>query len=343
MDTAEILIKLSESCGTSGSENAAADVAQAELSKYAEVKRDALGNVTGRLKGASKGPRIMLEAHLDEIGMVVTSIDDDGFIKVEAVGGVDRRVLPGCEVTVWGSKALPGVFCTVPPHLTHEKDREKLPSISDMAIDIGFDGKAAKESVKVGDRVTFRSGAKRLLNGQVCGKSLDNRAGVAALLCCAKRLYEEKVSADVTFAFCTREETGQQGAATAAFGIAPEVAVAVDVSFGLTPDSPKIKCGKVGGGPMIGIAPVLSRQIFDLLESVAREKGIACQTEVMGGRSSTDADAIAVSQSGVKTGLVSIPLKYMHTPVEAVAVEDVEGTALLLAEFVKAVSKGILI
>ncbi len=341
MDTAGLLVALSECCGTSGRENEAAAFVERELSKYAEVKRDNLGNVIGKMAG--DGPRVMLEAHLDEIGLVVTGIDEEGFIKVEAVGGVDRRVLPGCEVVVFGKYPLPGVVCTLPPHLTKDGDRKKVPAVSEMAVDIGFGYERAKELVSPGDRAAFKNRAARLLEGQVCGKALDNRAGVAALLRCAEMLSREKTGVEVAFAFCTREETGQQGATAAAFSVEPDIAVAVDVSYGLTPDSPKIKCGRVGGGPMIGVAPVLSKDVTDLLFRVAKDKGIAFQTEIMAGRTGTDADVIAASRSGVKTGLVSVPLKYMHTPVEVVDAGDVEAAASLLCEFVKAAKEGILL
>lgn len=335
MDQQQLLFSLSEaSCITS--KGSASQVAFDAVKRFAPTAfRDRLGSVIAPVRRPKEGePHILLDAHLDEIGFIVTAIDDDGFLRVAKVGGPDIRVLLGHEVTVFGKEPIYGVFCCRPPHLSSREDYKVVPKLDELAIDIGYDRERACEKVSPGDYVTLRQTPKALLNGMVSGKALDNRAGVMTILRCLE-LCAEKVNCGLTAAFTLREEFGPSGAATASFAAEPTHAIVVDVSFGYTPDAPREKCGDMGKGPMIGVSPVLSQDMTSMLFSLAKELSIPYQTEVMGGRTGTNADCVSISRGGVSTGLVSVPLRYMHTACETIAMEDIENTARLMAAAVE--------
>ena len=304
------------------------------LSKYSEVSKSALGNITGYIKGISDYT-ILLDAHIDEIHFVVTSIDNKGFLKVAKCGGIDARVLTGCEVTVWGKKTIFGVFCSVPPHLK-KNDDGKASSIDELSIDIGFSRDQAEKIVSIGDKVSFRQNAMHFLGNNITGKALDDRSGVASLLYFAYKIsnLRKLPPVNVIIQLSQFEELGGMGAKTGSFASSPDEAVAVDVSFGDNVGLSEDKCKKLGCGPMIGIAPVLNQSISDKLISVSSKSDIRYQIEVMSGTTGTNADNILTSLSGIPCGLVSIPLRSMHTPVEVVNLDDVSNTAELLYNYI---------
>lgn len=312
----------------------ASKAAENLLREYAgEVRTDSLGNVFGIRRGNGDNlPMVMLEAHIDEVGFLVTSVDDEGFVRVAPCGGVDRRTLSACEITFWADNPIHGVFCSIPPHLSSE-DKDKLPEITDMAVDVGLPAEQARELLPAGTRGTFRSELRRLAGSRISGKALDDRAGVAVVLLCLDLLKGKELACDIAAVFAVQEELGCRGAQTAAFSLHPDAAIAVDVSFALTPDADPVKCGRLGNGPMIGFAPGLDNEWTSSLMDVARACELPFQREVMGGDTGTDADAIASAQTGVRTALLSIPLRYMHTPVETVDLRDVENTGRLMAEW----------
>ncbi|MBQ1183602.1 MAG: M20/M25/M40 family metallo-hydrolase [Clostridia bacterium] len=310
-----------------GGVGSAIDVAEKHLSKYCTVRR--LGNnLIGEIKGKNDYT-VLLDAHIDQIGMVVTSISG-GFLKVAAAGGVDRRMLAGMRVTVYGRETVNGVFCSTPPHLSKSDDVLK---IEDMYIDTGL-GDRASEVISVGDRVVFSVDFTELVGDKVTGKSLDDRAGCAALIKCAEMLSGKDLPCNVVFLLSDMEELGGMGAKTMSFGVSPDVAVAVDVSFGNAPDISPDKTGVLGDGAMIGISPILSNVVTKSLKEIANTKGIKHQLEVMGGKTSTNADKIVDTKCGIPTGLLSIPLRNMHTPVEVIDVNDIMSVAEILANFV---------
>ena len=316
---------LKELCNAEGGEFALR-VAEKILKEFCEIKRH--GN--SLIASCGRGETVLLEAHIDEIGLIVTDIKN-GFLKVAPVGGVDARMLPGMRVKIHGKTDVLGVACSTPPHL--KKDADETPSFDNVYIDTGL-GEKAKEIISEGDRISFLGDFCELQGSRVTAKSLDDRAGVAAVLLAAEKLYnEQNVSKKVTVLLSDQEETGGIGAKTAAFSLDPSYAVAVDVSFGNQPGVSE--CGILGNGAMIGISPFLSHEVTEKLKAVAENNKIKYQSEVMGGRTSTDADHIAISKSGVKTGLLSIPLRNMHTPAEVVDLEDIESVADILAGFVK--------
>ena len=327
MQTVKNILKNLSDADFIGGVGSAIDVAESYLSKYCTVRREG-NNLIGEIKGKSDYT-ILFDAHLDQIGMVVTSIKG-GFLKVAAAGGIDSRMLAGMRVTIFGKEVVNGVFCSTPPHLSKSDAVQKT---EDMFIDTGL-GDRAEDIISVGDRVVFSANFSELAGNKVTGKSLDDRAGCTALIKCAEMLSGKELPCNVVFLLSDMEELGGMGAKTMSFGIAPDVAVAVDVSFGNAPDISPDKTGVLGGGAMIGISPVLSTSVTNSLKEIANKNEIKHQFEVMGGKTSTNADNIVDTKCGVPTGLLSIPLRNMHTPIEIVDLNDIISVAEILADFV---------
>lgn len=335
-DLQQLVFRLCNAPGTPGDENLAAEVAKKELSKYSDVSIDAMGNVIAKLGNSSAKLQLMLDAHMDQIGLIVTGISDHGFLKIARCGGVDRRILPGSHVIVYGKEILHGIVCCLPPHLV-EGGAEKIVEIDKMAIDVGLNVEKAKELISLGDRILITGEPRALIGSRVTAAGLDNRAGVAALIRCVELLKNVKINCGLTILLSSREETGEQGAKTGAYTVNPTEAIMVDVSFAEQPQVPENKSGKLSDGPMIGIAPSLNTAMTQKLIALAKEHEIPYQLEVMGGETGTNADKVGTTRDGVRTALLSIPLRYMHTPVEVIDLNDVERTAKLLAEYVKEV------
>ncbi len=335
MPVNEIISGLAQAAGPAGAEGSAARLAMELLGDYAPARQDGLGSVIAELGDRRSKEHILLDAHIDEIGMIVTRVDDKGFLHVDHTGGVDRRTLAGAEVVVIGRRKLMGVICSTPPHLSD--GGRNVPEWSGIYVDIGYPCEKAKDLVPPGSRVVVRSRVSRLLGDRITGKALDNRAGAASLIRTVELLEPDSahLPCRVTILLSVQEEVGGQGAGAAAFALNPSQAVAVDVSFAGQPGVRKEQSGVLGKGPMIGISPILDRDITNMLRSVANEKHIAHQLEVMGGRTGTNADNISISRSGIRCGLCSIPLRNMHTAAEVVDKNDIENTAQLLAEFVR--------
>ncbi len=304
-----------------------------------DIHTTALGSVIAVKRcGKPDAKRIMLAAHCDEIGLMVSSIDENGFVKFVNIGGIDTKVLPSSEVVIHGKEDVYGVIGSKPPHLLPREDMDKSLGIDALAIDIGYSHDDACKLVNIGDSITMLSPNSNLKNKQFSGKCLDDRAGVAAMVKCLEYLKKETLDADV-YAVCTaQEETGLRGAKTAAYEVKADYAIAVDATHGITPDNSD-NAFEIGGGTAIGIGPSLNRKMHKKLINLAEENKIKYQTEVMGGDTGTDAWAIQVSRCGVPTALLSIPLKYMHTTVETLSEKDVEATAKLMALFVKTIGQ----
>lgn len=278
-------------------------------------------------------PHILLDAHLDQIGMIITYISEDGFIKVSNVGGLDRRLLPAQEVTIHGKKDILGVISTLPPHL--KSNSEEVPTIDDLCIDTGYSREQLESIVSLGDYVSFRKEFINLIGDRVSSPSLDDRCGVVALLKVAEALQGVDLDCSYTIMFSNQEEVGERGALIGVYDINPDYAMEVDVSFGLTNSEKPHKCGELGKGSMIGFAPVLDREMSKQLVQIAKDCNIPYQVEIMSGETGTNADRFSVNRGGVKTVTVSIPLKYMHTPVEVIDINDVQYTANLIVEYLK--------
>lgn len=332
----ELIFRLCTVPGTPGDEQSAADVVAKEFSKYAAVTRDAMGNVIAKLGKSGAKTHVMLDAHIDQIGMIVTGIDDKGFLHIDRCGGMDRRVLPGSPVKVYGAEVLTGIICCTPPHLTSGGE-DKVESIEKLAVDVGLNKEEAERLVRLGDRIVLHAEPKSLLGSRVAAAALDDRAGVASLIRCVQLLAGTKLNCELTALCSTREEVGGQGAVTGTYAVNPTLAIAVDVGFAAQPDVAPEVCGKLGGGPMIGIAPALSRSMGDRLIALAKAADMPYKLDIMGNSTGTNGDEIAITRKGVPTALISIPLRYMHTQVEVIDLNDVEQTAQLMAAYIREV------
>ncbi len=329
----KLIKQLSDMRGISGFEYRISDKIAELFEKYAdEVRTDALGNVIAVKKcGKPNSPKIMIEAHMDEIGLIVTSVTDDGFLTFAPVGGVDERTLPSTEVIVHGRRDLNGVIGIKPASML---EAGKTAKIRDMAIDIGYDGKTAKSLAAVGDSITLAQSVGELGSRQFSGKSLDDRASVAALITAMKKLKSADLHADVYAVAAVQEEVGCRGAKTAIYGIEPDMAIAVDVTHGITPDNSE-NAFKVGEGLTISMGPNIHPKMAKRLFETAEKNKIKAEPEIDGGNTGTDAWVMQVSRAGVPTALLSIPLKYMHTSVETLALSDAEAVAKLITCFIE--------
>lgn len=329
-------MSLADAKGVSGDENEAAQLALSYLKEYTDDCFIRNGNVIGNFGIREEGRKhVLIDAHIDQIGFVVSYITDDGFLKISNCGGIDRRLLLAQQVVVMGRKNIDGVICSIPPHL--EKDDSKVPELADICIDVGMTKEEAEKEISLGDKVVFRQKSAELLGDRITGAALDDRCGAAAILYAVDKLKNQQLNCSYTVLFSTQEEVGERGAKIGVFDIAPDIALAVDVSFALTSDDSELKCGKMGKGCMIGFAPTLDRELSKQLAEIADKNGLPCQREIMGGETGTNADRFSVNCGGVRTCTLSIPLKYMHTPVEVISMSDVENTGELIAAYIKEV------
>ncbi len=282
--------------------------------------------------GKANAKKIMLDAHLDQIGLMVTKIDDNGFVHFCNHAGVDPKTLLASEVIILGKREVLGVISAKPPHLLSAEEREKPAKIDDMTIDVGLSAQQARELIRVGDKIALGCNAGEMLNHCITGRSLDNRAGCAVLISVLEQLQNTELAADVYIVLSSGEEFGGYGAVAAALEVEPDEAVVLDVSHADMPAARSEDCGELGKGVMIGISPVLDKRLTDRLFDLARNNGISYQHEAMGSCTYTNSDGIVPLCGGIPTGLLSIPLRYMHTPHEVVSLEDMLSVrALLLA------------
>ena len=338
MELRELITALATEPGPSGFECRAAEKARELLAPWVdEIGTDTLGNlIAWRRCGRKNAPTLLLDAHMDEVGLVVTGYER-GFLRVSSIGGVDARILPAAEVHILTKDGpIPGVIDVLPPHLLTAEDREKPLPMDKLFIDAGFaDEEEARRRVPQGTPAVYATPCFAMGEHQLCGKSLDDRSCAAILIKAMEKLAGKKLAADVAVNLAVQEEVGGRGAITGTFAIEPDYALAVDVTFARTPGSPTGKTVKLNGGAIIGVGPATSRKVTDDLIALAEKKGIPFELEALGGYSGTDGDDIQVSRRGVATGVVSLPLKYMHTPVEVIDLRSAEAAADLIAAWVE--------
>ncbi|MGA2378065.1 MAG: M42 family metallopeptidase [Spirochaetia bacterium] len=340
MDTAALLRELTEARGPSGYEEEVRRIIRARFAAHAhDVRVDSLGNCIARIPGTGEPPSdgvrpaLMLTGHMDEIALMVSQVEK-GFLRVVQVGGFDPRVLLAQEVIVHGARELPGIVVSVPPHFTDPADREKPVPLEKLFVDVGLPPQEVESLVRVGDMVTLRARWTELSGGYAACKSMDDRAAVAAIVLCLEELSRRSHAWDVYAVATVQEEVGSHGAMAGAFGVAPAAAIALDVTFGMQPGVSPAEAVKMDAGPTIALGPNFHPRLFDRLIDAAKAIELPHQVEPIPAESGTDAWHIQVSGSGVPCGLVGIPAKYMHTPVETVCLRDVERAGRLLAEFV---------
>lgn len=340
----DFLKKLLSAPGPSGYEGRAAKVWREEASGFAEVRGDRMGNSFATV-GAGGSPKVMLSGHIDEIGLIVTHIDEKGMIYFKGVGGWDSQVLVGQRARLQTKEGeVLGVIGKKAIHLMSAEDRKKVSQIKDLWIDIGAkDGEEAKGRVRVGDVAVLDQDVLELANGRIASRSLDNRMGAFVVLEALRLLSEDSLSAEVVAVASVQEEIGLNGARGAAFGLDPDAAIAVDVTHATdVPGAPKNEHGDhaLGSGPVITRGSTLSPIVTEGLIEAAEREGITYTLEADSNRTGTDADAIHLSRAGVATGVVSSPNRYMHSPSEVVELGDLESCARLIAAYVKTLDAG---
>ena len=331
----QALERLCTCTAPSGFEGPAAAVA-AELLRplVDEVSIDRMGNVLGVRRSKTPGaPKLLLDAHLDEIGLIVTGVED-GFLRFRSIGGVDPRMLPGRELVVLTDPPLRGlVACPA------GGDENKSVPLNELYVDVGLSQEEAERAVPVGTPMVYRAGCFPLGEDQMCGKSMDDRACFVTLLRAAELLRDKELDVELHIMGSTREEVSGAGAVVGTWAVAPDFCVAVDVTHGKTPDGPADKTFDLGGGPAIGVGPNMTRWMTERMIDKAREHSIPYQMEIMSGHTGTNGWEMQISREGVATSVLSLPLKYMHTPVETLSLADMEGVAQLLAAFTENLGK----
>jgi len=340
------LKELVETPSPSGFEQPAQRVLRRELEGVAdEVRTDVMGNVIARLKGEGEGaPRVMLAGHCDEIGFMVKYIDDGGFLYFAPIGGVDAHLVPGQRVQVHAASGpVAGVVGKKPIHLMEAKDRETVVKFKSQFIDIGCGDRAEAEAlVAVGDPVTFAVGLERLQGDKVTSRAFDDKMGafiVARVLQEVRRRGPAPV--DLYSVSTVQEELGLRGGTTSAYGVNPDIGIAVEVGFATDfPDVDKKEVGetRVGGGPIITRGANINPALFSLLVETARSEGIPHQISGSPRATGTDANVIQLCRGGVATALVSVPLRYMHSPSEVLSLADIENTVRLLTALLYRIS-----
>ena len=346
--TIDFLKKLLASPGPSSFEVAPSRLWRAEASRLTpQVDADVAGNSYATLPG-SGGPALMLAGHIDEIGLIVKFIDDDGFLSFDGIGGWDAQVFVGQRVLILGTGGeVTGVVGKKAIHLMEKEDREKVSRVEDLWIDIGARNRAEAEAmVRVGDAGVIGTAPIELPNGRLVSRSLDNRIGAFVVLEALRRLKQlGTVAPSVTAVATTREEIAYTGggARTSAARLNPSAAIVIDVTHATDyPGLEKRRHGdyRLGGGPVIARGAAVSNVIFERLVEAARAEGIPFSVEASSRDTRTDAEAVFNAHHGVATGLVSVPLRYMHSPNEMVSLEDIGHTAALLAAFCRRVEAG---
>src|SRR5438132_4684972 len=322
----------------SGFERPVQDVVRAWAQSYAdEVRTDRHGNVIAVLHPEGQ-PRIMLAGHCDQIGLMVQYIDDGGFLYVQPIGGWDMQILLGQRLTVWSREGpLAGVVSRRAPHLLTNEERNKVPQFQDVWLDAGFkDRKEAEAHITAGDPVTFALGYRDLRNGLAVSPAMDDKVGLWVVMEALRLLKGRPLQAAVYCVSTVQEEIGLAGATTSAYGIHPTVGIAVDVCHATdTPGNDKKQLGdtRLGNGPALFRGPNINPRVLEGLEKTARGHDIPVQVRGAPRATGTDANVMQISRDGVATGIVGIPNRYMHSPVEVVQLEDLERAARLLAEF----------
>lgn len=317
--------------GPSGYEQKVVEIIKEYIGKYVDsIEIDSSGNLIAFKKGNGRG-KVLLEAHIDEVALVVSKVINEDYVRIHTIGGVDFKILPGQRLKIFGrnGKVYRGVVGMLAPHLQKGSDRNKVIEYDELFVDVSMNS----EKPDVGDIAVFDVAPIELGDGLISGKALDNRSGCAVIFETFKFLSKLKHDYDVYALFSVKEETGGVGAMVGSYKIEPDLAIILDVTHADIKDStsPDIKLGK---GPALAVGPIVDKEIFNGLKKVSEENKINYQIEPIPGRSHTDTDNIQLLKKGIKTALISIPLRYMHTPVEVVSTDDLKETVRLLVSYI---------
>ena len=335
MDIKQTLKQLTEIAGVSGYEDAVRELTINLLTPLSDsVRQDAMGNVIALKRGADPAPgRIMLASHIDEIGLIVSKLEE-GFIRFSRVGGFDTRVLPGQEVVVHAQEPLPGVVASRPPHVLSAKERKQVTPTHKLFIEVGLSEDRLAELVSVGDLITIKRETVELQNGFMAGKAMDNRASVTAVIAAMENLQALRHTWDVYAVATVQEEVGLKGAMTGTYSVDPDVGIALDVTFAKQSGVRDEESVALDKGVAIARGPNIHPKVFDKLVAVAKNHEVPHQVEVIAGATGTDAWAMQVTRAGIPTSLISVPIRNMHTSVEMLSAKDAERAGRLLALFI---------
>jgi len=334
----EVLKELCEIPSPSGFEEEVVLRANKFMKPYMdETWVDTLGNLIGVKKcGKSGAKKLLIDAHIDEIGFVVTAIEE-GFLKFSALGGLDARLLPSAGVTVMTDPAIDGVVCVLPPHILNPEDTDKIISIDDLYIDVGLSQKGAERRIPIGTAGVLTSSTRDFGENQICSKAMDNRAGFAAIIGAMELIKDESLDVDIYVMASVQEEVGVRGAGPGVFAISPDYCIVVDAGEAKTPDATEHEIPeKMGSGVIVARGPNMNKAFTDRIINLAEKKSINHQiTVIPGGSSGTNTKEVQISQCGVATAFISIPVKYIHSANEVVQIDDIESTIKLLSEAIK--------
>jgi putative aminopeptidase FrvX len=346
MMNTEFLERLLNAVGPSGFEVEAARTWRAEAETFASVQVDVHGNSVATLNSTG-GPRVMMAGHIDEIGLQITHIDENGFVFIAGIGGWDPQVVVGQRVSILGKAGtVPGVVGKKAIHLIKPEERTKAAEMEGLWVDVGVSDRvgAADLGLRVGDPMVIDANVVKLAGDRIASRAIDNRIGAFVVLEALRLLAEDELNACPMAVATVQEEIGLAsggGARSSAFALEPDVALVVDVTFSTdVPDIEKKEHGEhdLGGGPVLSRGSAAHGGVFDRLAEVAEKEGISYTLQAAPKYTSTDADSIFLTRTGVPTGLISVPNRYMHSPNEVVSLADLESTARLLAAFVRSLS-----
>ncbi len=331
---------LSAAVSISGYESYSGDTLKNLFMPYFDEFKKSVNNNFLFIKrcGKPKAPSFLIDAHYDEVGMMITEIKEKGFIRVTNLGGIDTRIMLAGEVKIYGSKkSIYGVVCVTPPHLQKPGDSKHLPEINELLIDTGYtDKELAEMGIGIGTPVGYSSQFTELLGGLFAGKSFDNKVCVAAAAEAVRLLSGKELDFDIYLLCSCKEETSALGGRIGAFSINPEACIVLDVNLAHVPDTKRHETVKMGEGPSVSLSAVTDRSLTKAIIETAKENQIKYQTVVEATDTGTNANVIAFVKGGIPTAVVSIPLKNMHTYSEVISSEDAELTALLVSKFIEA-------
>jgi len=335
MDLKHTIETLSSLSGITGWEENVTSWLQEQLRPYCdELYTDVMGNLIAVQKcGKAGAKKLLVDAHIDEIGLIVTGIER-GFLRVAPVGGVDARVLPAMQVMVQTEPPIHGIIDSMPPHALTAAEMDKPMAMDKLVIDLGMTQEEAEQLVALGTPVTFDVQPVMLGEHRLCGKALDDRACAGIMCSVMETLRNKQLNVDVYYLFSAQEEVGARGAQVGVFGIEPDYAVVLDVTHAKTPDARGIELLELNKGPAIGIGPNMTYSMTKQLCELAEELNMPYQMEVLRANSGTNAWPIQISRCGVATALISLPLRYMHTPHEVIDLRDAKAVAELVIEYI---------
>ena len=337
MTLKKLIISLSGVMSVSGNERRGGE----ELKKliggvFDDYKTDALGNHLFIKKcGRPNAPRILVDTHFDEIGMMVTGIKEGGFVSVTNIGGVDTRILPASEVIIYGKEPVYGVFAAKAPHLSTAADMEKLTPLSEMLIDTGYTKEELEELCPLGTPVGFKPVYAELLNDRLAGKAFDDKACGACAIFGIDAVQRRDLAGDVYFLFSAFEETGMTGARVAGFGLRPDYALVLDVTHASVPEAKDRYLPEFGSGVAIAASPITNRRLTRMVTDLCKNGNIPFTVDACPGSTGTNANVLGVSAEGIPTALCSLPLKSMHTSAEVLSLDDARALSRVVSAFIK--------